>query len=50
VTNGLTSIQPSTQAMEVGSMRSRRYNFGTTEREKNGVLILKRHQMKHLEF
>ena len=27
-----------------------RYNFGTTEREKNGALLPKRHQMKHLEF
>ena len=27
-----------------------RYNFGTTEREKNGTLLPKRHQIKHLEF
>jgi hypothetical protein len=27
-----------------------RYNFGTTEREKNGTLFPKRHQIKHLEF
>jgi hypothetical protein len=27
-----------------------RYNFGTTEREKNGTLFPKRHQTKHLEF
>ena len=27
-----------------------RYNFGTTEREKNGMLFPKRHQIKHLEF
>ena len=27
-----------------------RYKFGTTEREKKGALIPKRHQTKHLEF
>ena len=27
-----------------------RYNFGTTEREKDGALLPKRHQIKHLEF
>jgi hypothetical protein len=27
-----------------------RDNCGTTEREKNGALLPKRHQIKHLEF